>query len=342
MAPVLKAPARPALAPVSGYLEIEGGYAWERNTGSDPRFDVVDRLSGTDSKWLINGAGRVNWWLAPTLSTQFDVWGGFDSFQRQGIPGSTGDFSRGTSASFNIGQHLSYRVPEQYLVGLFGAIGDVSVRPGDCCTRTSFVHGTIGLEAQAYLGPLTLYGQGGVQGNLSDGGNGNGGRGASAGDLSAWFLRGVARYFVNDNLRLEGSAMYGRASGGNISEDFAPVNVVGAGLSRDFKMEHLVWTAGIEKKLDALPLSLFARYQGSWTKFSVFDTGYAPPTTYALRAETTEHMVKVGLRVYLNESTLKFNDRMGTTLDIVDPLTSGYRAIGRSFNCGVCGGGLAF
>ena len=44
-----------------------------------------------------------------------------------------------------------------------------------------------------------------------------------------------------------------------------------------------------------------------------------------------EHAFKVGFRLYLNEDTLKYNDRMGTTLDIVDPMTSAYRSFGRTW-----------
>src|SRR5262249_41292113 len=133
-------------------------------------------------------------------------------------------------------------------------------------------------------------------------------------------------YFVNDNLKLEGQAFWARGKAN--SEDFLPDIVPFANLTNGFKMEHFVWGVGVEKKLDASAFSIFARYEGAWTKYTPtgpFDAGYS--------AKTTENMVKVGFRVYLNENTLKFNDRMGTTLDIRDPLTSAYRATGRSIHC---------
>ena len=72
-------------------------------------------------------------------------------------------------------------------------------------------------------------------------------------------------------------------------------------------------------------------YAGAWTKFSTsFDSGCCGTTSGD--AKTLEHAFKVGFRLYLNEQTLKFNDRMGTTLDIVDPITSAYRAFGRTWN----------
>ena len=55
---------------VSGYLEMEGGFAWNNNHVFDNGY--------SDNKWMVNGAGRVNVWWGRNYSTQFDVWGGFD------------------------------------------------------------------------------------------------------------------------------------------------------------------------------------------------------------------------------------------------------------------------
>src|SRR5205085_2941995 len=66
--------------PVSGYLEMEAGFSW-----MDNRVHWIDEgysRHGTDNKWLVNGASRVNVWWGRNYSTQFDVWGGFDSFGR--------------------------------------------------------------------------------------------------------------------------------------------------------------------------------------------------------------------------------------------------------------------
>src|SRR6185503_14668435 len=115
--------------------------------------------------------------------------------------------------------------------------------------------------------------------------------------------------------------MYAAGKGG---EDFLATAVF---LGDQFKMTHTAWGVGIEKKLENSPFAFFARYEGSWTKFSgdnpsPFDSGYW--------FRTTAHVAKAGFRVYLNEDTLFFNDRMGTTLDIRDGFTSAARGMGRS------------
>jgi hypothetical protein len=319
---LVKAPERAAVTPISGYLEMEGGFAWNENRGnnplqqlmrSDPGYGV---FSGSDRKWMFNGAGRVNWWIGPNLSTQFDVWGGVDSFGRGHNSGNLG-----VIANSNLGGHFSYRQPEQYLVGFFGAIGGIGSNANCCQGGAGFTHGTVGLEGQWYSGPITLYGQGGVQANLSDVNDG--------GNYTAWFVRVVGRYFLNDNLRLEAFGMY--AQGRSSSEDFAPTGFIFA--ADRFDMTHFVWGASIEKKLDGSPLALFARYEGAWTEFRTsFDTGYTGPTDQYNRGHTMENAFKVGFRLYLNEQTLKYNDRMGTTLDIRDAFTSAYRAFGRTWN----------
>jgi hypothetical protein len=330
MTPLLKAPARPAVAPISGYLEMEGGFAWQdnRNGHYGNVIDIDSGYSGTNNKWLFNGAGRVNWWVGPNLSTQFDVWGGVDDFGRGSNSGSSG-FNNGVIANINLGGHFSYRIPEQYLVGVFGAVGGIGSNANSFCSPActggaAFTHGTLGLEGQWYSGPITLYGQGGVQTNLSNGDAG--------GNYNAWFVRAVGRYFLNENLRLEATAFYTQGWS-NDGEDFVPTFAAPGGLFGDnFKMQQFAWGFGVEKKFDASPFALFARYAGAWTKFSnSFDSGYAG--TFSSTAETTEHAFKVGFRLYLNEQTLKYNDRMGTTLDIVDPMTSAYRSFGRTWNC---------
>src|SRR5512140_1009375 len=78
----VKAPERPAVAPISGYLEMEGGFSWMHNSGIDGFTVSGTPVSGDDRRWMFNGAGRVNWWFAPSMSAQFDVWGGVDSFGR--------------------------------------------------------------------------------------------------------------------------------------------------------------------------------------------------------------------------------------------------------------------
>jgi len=254
----------------------------------------------------------VNVWWCRNYSTQFDGGGGFDSF---GL--SNGD-NNGVIANVNLGGHYSYR-DAQALYGLFGAVGGIGSNNNCCNGGAAFSHATFGLEGQYYLGQLTLYGQAGLQTNVSDG--------SSGGNYRAWFIRGVGRYFIHDNLKVEAFAAYanGRASR---SEDFFPTGFISS--ADFFTMQQVSWGIGVEKRFDHTPFSAFARYEGNWTEFQTkFDSGYA--TNYN-GGHTTEHAFKAGFRVYLNENTLKFNDRNGATLDIRDPFTSAYRAFGRTWN----------
>ena len=75
--------------------------------------------------------------MGPNLSTQFDVWGGVDDFGRGHDSGNNG-----VIANFNLGGHFSYRVPEQYLVGVFGALGGIGSNANCCAGGAGFTHGT--------------------------------------------------------------------------------------------------------------------------------------------------------------------------------------------------------
>jgi hypothetical protein len=250
------------------------------------------------------------------MSAQFDVWGGADDFGRGHNSGNAG-----VIANANLGAHVSYRMPEQYLVGLFGAIGGIGSNANCCNGGAAFTHGTLGLEGQWYSGPITLYGQGGVQTNLSDQENG--------GSYTAWFVRGEGRYYLDPNLRVNAWGMYaqGRATD---SGDFFPTEFL-FNDAPHMDMQHFQVGAGIEKKLDSSPVSLFARYRYAWTEFKTrFDSGYTLLDRES--GHTSDNLFQVGFRLYLNENTLRYNDRMGTTLDIVDPMTEAYRAFGRTWN----------
>jgi hypothetical protein len=63
-----------------------------------------------------------------------------------------------------------------------------------------------------------------------------------------------------------------------------------------------------------MPFSLFATYDGS-------RTSYANNAFFSTTGEhVTENRVMGGVRLYLGQGTILANDRMGATLDIIDPL----------------------
>ena len=88
----------------------------------------------------------------------------------------------------------------------------------------------------------------------------------------------------------------------------------------------------MRKRFENSPFSLFARYEGSWTKLTGGGYFAQPLLDNGYFFRTTQHMAKVGFRVYLNENSLRYNDQMGATLDIRDAFTSVSRGLGRTLN----------
>ena len=242
----------------------------------------------------MGGAGRATWWWAPNYSIQLDAQGEGTSYKH--TFGGGGGFARVSTHQYLIGGHANWRDPGRGLIGIFGGAGDATNSFHFASTR----HGLIGAEAQVYWGPVTLYGQAGYQSTL--GALSNDGRES----FQAWFARGTARVYVNPNFRLEGTVFY--ADG---DADF--VNAPGDSL--DF--ETWLWRAKAEYKFATSPFSIFALYEGSRT---TSDQVFAPVNTRTTRV--TDNRIMGGIRLYLNENTLQWNDRNGTTLDIIAPFSA--------------------
>ncbi len=62
---------------------------------------------------------------------------------------------------------------------------------------------------------------------------------------------------------------------------------------------------------------MFALYEGSRTSV---DQAFGPGGTRTTRV--TDNRIMGGIRLYLNENTLQWNDRNGTTLDIIAPFSA--------------------
>jgi hypothetical protein len=273
---------------VSGYVELYGGAGRLKlvDTFCDPGCDVDElRVNG----WSLGGAGRVNWWWAPNYSIQLDAQGEGTSYKFTG----PGFFSRSSSHAYLIGGHANWRDPQRGLIGVFGGAGDATNFFVDTVR-----HGLVGVEGQAYWGPVTLYGQGGYSSTIFD-------VSIFVDNVHAWFVRGTGRVYVNANFRLEGTVLY--ADG---SVDFGPN--AGPGTT-DFQT--WLWRAKAEYKFASAPFSLFAYYEGSR-----LDTDRVGPG-FTANVKVTDQRVMGGIRLYLNENTLQWNDRNGTTLDIISPFT---------------------
>ncbi|HUI98055.1 MAG TPA: hypothetical protein VLX44_20020 [Xanthobacteraceae bacterium] len=275
-----KAPVAPP-PPVSGYLEIYTGGAWNHE-------DEIDGAENSHA-WVIGGAGRVNYWFAPGASAQFDVQADGASYT-----GQTSGPSRFSATDYLIAAHVNWRDPG-HLVGIFAGAGDASQDEVVNASSTAAIrHGLIGVEGQLYWNQLTLYGQGGYDSTIGSITNVPGG----IDSVHAWFVRGTARYYINPDLRLEGTVQYD-----NGAHDFS------AGVpSLDFDM--VLWRGKIEYKFPNSPFAIFGAYQGTRMNLDV------PGETETV----TDQRVTAGFRIYLNEDTLHFNDVRGATLDIIDPI----------------------
>jgi opacity protein-like surface antigen len=293
MTPYHKAPPPEAQPQATGYVELYGGGASTKQAVTACEFgegceSFSDRLDG----WVLGGAGRANYWWAPNASIQLDAQAEGTSY-RFSSGNSSGHFS---THSYLVGGHASWRDPQRGLFGIFGAAGDATASFSSGDAR----HGLIGLEGQSYWGMVTLYGQVGYNSTLGE-------PSSELDRIHAWFARGTVRVYPTPNLRLEGTVLF--ASG---EFDF-----VSSGVTPSLEFETWLWRAKAEYKLAASPFSIFAAYEGSRTKLD-----FSVPSEFALNFRTTDHRVMGGVRLYLGENTLQWNDNRGTTLDIIAPLSA--------------------
>ncbi|MDB5596923.1 MAG: hypothetical protein JWM36_3884 [Hyphomicrobiales bacterium] len=304
----------PIFTTVSGYVEAGVGIGWARNSSTSSynygSGGLSSSASGRDSTWSISGAGRANVWLSPSFSMQTDIWGSAESAK---IKNCTGCGSSNATA-FNIGSHLSYRDPNAFLVGVYGALG--SFNTGYSGSGDSANHGTIGLEGQVYFGATTLYAQAGYASTISA---------SDYASANAWNARGVLRHYINPNLRISGELGYAHLDFDNNNN-----NYWGGGSSSAHQVN---WGVGVENKFGTSPFSAFLKYEGTDTQFKSSGVPCCSYTNLAQSSDkTTSHSIKAGFRVYFNEGTLLANDRNGTTLDIRDPISTIGRGFGVNFD----------
>jgi hypothetical protein len=277
---------------VSGYVELYGGWARTKSTETDCDIGFpCDSFSFSANGWALGGAGRATWWWASNYSIQLDAQGEGTSYKFTG----GNSFQRSSAHSYLIGGHANWRDPQRGLIGIFGGAGDAT----NVINFSSVRNGLIGGEAQVYWGPVTLYGQAGYSSTL--------GAISSSGvdSMQAWFVRGTARVYVNPNFRLEGTVLY---ADGDVDFTANPFNA-----AIDFQT--WLWRAKAEHRFASTPFSAFLTYEGSQTKI------HAANVFGFLDTKLTDHRVLAGIRLYLNENTLQWNDRNGTTLDIISPFS---------------------
>jgi hypothetical protein len=283
MQPVLKAPAA-VDQQATGYVEFYSGFANTKSTECSIFSSECDtwKVHG----WALGGAARANYWVSHDMSVQVDAQADGTSYE---------DFGRFSTHSYLVGGHWSWRNPQQSLYGVFAAVGDA----GSAGFTDSQRHGLIGAEAQWYWNQFTLYAQGGYDTTLGQVESGR------IDSISAWFLRSTGRYFINPNFMIEGTVMYAH---GNIDSNNGDPSV---------NFNTWTWGAKGEWRFATAPFSVFAKYEGSHTKY-----GNGEDLLNFTSMKTTDQRVLFGFKLHMGDRTLQQTDRAGATLDIKSPLAN--------------------
>ena len=200
---------------LSGHLEVYGQKVFQ-DYWSD----------GYNTWWGFGGAARVNWWMNPGTSMQFD-------FAGQRASDSTDNYY--WTGSLYGAAHISKRT-DTYLIGLFGGIAGTSDYEGYTGWDTSIFGG---VEGQMYWGNFTLYGQAGFLKQFA-------GYYSGIYNLGLPFAQIEGRYFLTPNTKI--SANVGITTG-NIWGYYDPQTTLSYG-------------GEIEHKFSANPVSVFGRVQG--------------------------------------------------------------------------------
>lgn len=261
-----------------------------------------NKTSGIAEFWM--GYAFLSEELQPTPSPFDDSYLGLGGELHLNLPAGGGlnfqidlqsesGFSDATSNNYTGsvlgGAHLSWRNPESWLFGGFAGIGN-----GFNAFEDTVTAWLAGAEAQLYLSDWTFYAQAGYM----DGYDVNTGTDEAYRD--AWFGRGVARFFLESNVMLEGELSY---SSGENDIDADAMDVWG-------------WGMRYQRAIPSMDSSLFIAYQGNF--YDAIDT--------ADDDQLTEHMVKLGLSFAFGVEGQKYIDRHGATLDL--PMVTRWSAYG--------------
>lgn len=231
-------------------------------------------------------AGRLSLPLGDMLSIQMDTDNEITS------PGLVHNKNDDFAHSFDFGLHLSARDPSRGLFGAFGAFGQG--KGDDDSGRHNFW--AVGGEAQFYADNTTFYIQGGYLDSEPVDSSGIDGL------HDAFFVRGVARWFMTPDSRLQGEVSYANGDqDGCTDEDCS-----------SYDMDVIQWGARYDTVISGLPLigdsTVFIGYRGAH-----FDNGCCGDED---TSRFTEHTVMAGFTYHFGGMTLLDFDRVGATLDL--------------------------
>jgi hypothetical protein len=301
---LVKAPVKKALG-ASGYLELYGGWENRRQTNS-----LFSDENESDDGWLLGGAGRVNLWINPSFSTQFDAQGEGTQFT---IDNSFCTGNRACNVSthdYLIGGHATYRDPMLGGIGVFAAAGDMTVpstgcavAPLGCSDSVRFALG--GGEGFLNWNQFTFYAQGGFGGTIGD--NVAIDAPLAGESVSAPFARGTVRFYPTMNWLLEGTVLGA----------WATIKPLDSSTFSDQSASMLLWRVKAETLVHP-NLSVYIAYQGSQTNLDC-NGSFCFPSGLSIKA--TDTRVMGGIRLWLDRDNLRNNDLTGAPLDIINPLS---------------------
>lgn len=224
------------------------------------------------------GEGLLQLPLGDNLSIQNDFKYEYNDQANNDISDSVGP-----RYSYQFAGHLSWRDPSAGLFGIFGGAGTSNTGLlGD--TDIAFVGG----EFQFYMDNVTLYGQGGYLTYSDENLFGN-----NFGLDDGYFARGVLRWFVTNDSRLEIEGSYFSSD----FEDFGSTDAFSFGARYDFTL--------------AMPVigdtALYIAWRGQWRADCLRDLG---GNDYDLSDQT----IMIGTS-YSFSGDLMTVDRQGATLD---------------------------
>jgi hypothetical protein len=271
---------------VSGYLDSWIGASFLSNVTNG----IGNEIHPDHDSYMTTGQnGRLSLPLSDVLAIQTDINNEFTSNAFRS--NAQDDFSH----SLDFGVHLSARDPSRGLFGVFGAFGQGKGDNSDSNGRQNYW--AIGGEAQFYADNTTFYVQGGYLDSEPRAEDGD-----SDGLHDAFFIRGVARWFMTPDSRLQGEIAY--ADG---KQDSAGID------TSTLDMQVIQWGARYDTVISEVPLigdtAVFVGYRGTY-----FDNDCCGAGTDSGRF--TEHTIMAGVSYHFGGMTLLDFDRVGATLEL--------------------------
>ena len=240
--------------------------------------------------FIYGGKAQGYWTLSPEVHLQADLFAQqTDDLFEGGEASSETDSTR-----FGGALHLLHPLADRARLGVAGSIWNTDVGVGNF--NTAFLGGgdaTFGLgaiEGQFFEGNWTLSGQAGVFTTFSCDGQVVGCFGVIEGGT---FVRGKIRYFLNDNtqLSLEGLQMWA-----GVDDDLFSGKTIRATSS--------IWTFEAEHRFRESPFSAFVALAHQNDEVNMI-----------IPIETETQTVSFGVKFYLDQASLKTNDRSGAAMD---------------------------